>query len=239
MTSPLRPGWVATLCLLLVGVVPLLGGCSESDRPLESPVRLEGAVFGSFYQVTLADSLTQGQADELQEGLTEVLEQVDAAMSIYRDDSELMTFNQAPLGEWQPLSNFNLVPILSVRDNITLPMRLAHQRVDKEWFKQITEILGISGRLKHLPQELSGGQQQRAAIARAMINRPEVLIADEPTGSLDSATSDAVNDLFRHVVDEFGQSLVFVTHDQDAARRGDHLVTMRDGQILSTEELPR
>lgn len=135
--------------------------------------------------------------------------------------------------------DFNLVPILSVRDNITLPMRLAHQRVDKEWFKQITEILGISGRLKHLPQELSGGQQQRAAIARAMINRPEVLIADEPTGSLDSATSDAVNDLFRHVVDEFGQSLVFVTHDQDAARRGDRLVTMRDGQILSTEELPR
>lgn len=135
--------------------------------------------------------------------------------------------------------DFNLVPILSVKDNITLPMRLAHQRVDKEWFDQVTEILGIGHRLKHLPQELSGGQQQRAAIARAMINRPEVLIADEPTGSLDSATSDAVNDLFRHVVDVFGQSLVFVTHDQDAARRGDRLITMRDGHIVNSEELLR
>lgn len=135
--------------------------------------------------------------------------------------------------------DFNLVPILSVRDNITLPTRLAHKKIDKDWFEQITEVLGISGRLRHLPQELSGGQQQRAAIARAMLNRPEVLIADEPTGSLDSATSDAVNNLFRKMVDEFGQSLVFVTHDREAALRGDHLVTMRDGHVMSTEELPR
>lgn len=133
--------------------------------------------------------------------------------------------------------DFNLVPILSVRDNITLPLRLAHKRVDRNWFNQVTEILEISNRLRYLPHELSGGQQQRAAIARAMITRPEVLIADEPTGSLDSVTSDAVNDLFRHIVDEFKQSLVFVTHDKDAALRGDRLVTMRDGNIVSTKEL--
>ena len=118
MTSTLRPGWAAILCLLLAGVVPLLAGCSESDRPLESPVRLEGAIFGSFYQVTLADPLTQDQANELQEGLDEVLEQVDAAMSIYRDDSELMAFNQAPLGEWQPLSNA-LIDVLAISRSVS------------------------------------------------------------------------------------------------------------------------
>ena len=108
MTSFLPP----VLCLGL-----LLAGCSESDRPLESPVRLEGAVFGSFYQVTIADSLTQGQASELEEGLLEVLEQVDGAMSIYRDDSELMAFNQAPLEEWQPLSN-ELIEVLAVSQSV-------------------------------------------------------------------------------------------------------------------------
>ena len=118
MTSTLRPGWAAIFYLLLAGVVPLLAGCSESDRPLESPVRLEGAIFGSFYQVTLADPLTQDQANALQEGLEEVLEQVDAAMSIYRDDSELMAFNQAPLGEWQPLSNA-LIDVLAISRSVS------------------------------------------------------------------------------------------------------------------------
>lgn len=133
--------------------------------------------------------------------------------------------------------DFNLVPILSVRDNISLPLRLAHRRPDKQWFNQVTEILQIDDRLSHFPHELSGGQQQRAAIARAMISRPDVLVADEPTGSLDSVTSDAVIKLFRNVVDEFGQSLIFVTHDREAALRGDHLITMRDGRIISTEAL--
>ncbi|MFP7364955.1 ABC transporter ATP-binding protein [Corynebacterium callunae] len=133
--------------------------------------------------------------------------------------------------------DFNLVPILSVQDNISLPMRLAHSKVDKAWLEKITEILGIDHRLKHLPHELSGGQQQRAAIARALISRPEILIADEPTGSLDSQTSDAVLDLFRTVVNELGQTLVFVTHDKDAALRGDRLISMRDGQILENTEI--
>ena len=131
--------------------------------------------------------------------------------------------------------DLNLVPILSVRDNITLPLRLARTRVDQAWLRELTEILQIDHRLGHLPHELSGGQQQRAAIARAIIGRPDVLVADEPTGSLDSATGDAVLDLFRHVVDELGQTLIFVTHDHAAARRGDLLIEMRDGRIVSTE----
>lgn len=131
--------------------------------------------------------------------------------------------------------DLNLVPILSVRDNITLPLRLARTKVDKAWLQKLSEILQIDHRLGHLPHELSGGQQQRAAIARAIIGRPDVLVADEPTGSLDSVTGDAVLDLFRHVVDELGQTLIFVTHDHAAARRGDLLIEMRDGRIVSTE----
>lgn len=112
MNSVLRPVAVSVLCL-----GGLLAGCSESDRPLDSPVRLEGAIFGSYYQVSIADRLTQGQAQRLDEGLAEVLEQVDAAMSIYRDDSELMAFNQAPLGEWQPLSN-ELIEVLAISQSV-------------------------------------------------------------------------------------------------------------------------
>ena len=98
---------------LLLALVLLLAACSESDRPLESPVRLEGGIFGSFYQVTIADPLTQGQARALEEGFVEELEAVDAAMSIYRDDAELMAFNQAPVGEWQPLSD-ELIEVLAI-----------------------------------------------------------------------------------------------------------------------------
>ncbi|MBA2777827.1 FAD:protein FMN transferase [Billgrantia kenyensis] len=95
----------------------LLAGCSESDRPLDSPVRFEGAIFGSYYQVTIADSLTQGQAQELEEGVLDALESVDAAMSIYREDSELMAFNQSPVGEWQPLSN-ELIEVLAISRSV-------------------------------------------------------------------------------------------------------------------------
>lgn len=112
MNSFLRPAVVAVLCLGL-----LLAGCSENDRPLESPVRLEGDIFGTFYQITIADSLTQGQAHQLEEGMLEVLEQVDATMSSYRDDSELMAFNQAPVGEWQPLSN-ELIEVLAISQSV-------------------------------------------------------------------------------------------------------------------------
>ncbi|MCG6656667.1 FAD:protein FMN transferase [Halomonas campisalis] len=106
-----RSSPLAALAALVMGL--LLVGCSESDRPLDSPVRLEGAIFGSFYQVTIADPLTQGEALRLEAGIQETLESVDAAMSIYRDDAELMAFNQAPLGEWQPLSD-ELIEVLAI-----------------------------------------------------------------------------------------------------------------------------
>lgn len=104
--------------LLISSLALLLAACSESDRPLESPVRMEGDIFGSFYQVTIADPLTQGRARELEEGFLEVLEAVDASMSIYRDDAELMAFNQSPIGEWQPLSD-DLIEVLAISQSVS------------------------------------------------------------------------------------------------------------------------
>lgn len=127
---------------------------------------------------------------------------------------------------------FNLVPVLSVADNIKLPMRLAHTKIGRDWFDEVTGRLGIAGRLKHLPHQLSGGQRQRVAVARALLPRPDIIFADEPTGNLDSSTTAAVLDLFREVTDGFGQTLAVVTHDPEAARRGDFLINVRDGRIV-------
>lgn len=129
--------------------------------------------------------------------------------------------------------DFNLVPVLSVQDNIKLPVRLAHRKVEKQWYQEITERLGLTHRLKHLPHELSGGQRQRVAIARALLPRPEVIFADEPTGNLDSEAGAKVLELFRRLVDDYGQTLTVVTHDPVAAEKGDHLIMMRDGQVVS------
>lgn len=128
---------------------------------------------------------------------------------------------------------FNLVPVLSVQDNIKLPIRLAHRRVDKAWYGEIVGRLGLEGRLRHLPHQLSGGQRQRVAIARALLAKPDIIFADEPTGNLDSEAGDAVLTLFRQLVDDYSQTLAVVTHDPAAAERGDHLIMMRDGRVVS------
>lgn len=127
--------------------------------------------------------------------------------------------------------DFNLVPVLSVADNIRLPLRLARRRTDNAWFDEVVGTLGLRDRLRHLPHELSGGQRQRAAVARALLPRPSVIFADEPTGNLDSESGERVLDLFRRLVDDYGQTLVMVTHDPSAAARGDHLIRMRDGRV--------
>ncbi|QGU01007.1 putative ABC transporter ATP-binding protein [Corynebacterium kalinowskii] len=129
--------------------------------------------------------------------------------------------------------DFNLVPVLNVQDNIKLPMRLAHRQVDKGWYREIVSRLGLAGRMKHLPHQLSGGQRQRVAIARALLAKPDIIFADEPTGNLDSEAGDAVLTMFRQLVDDYGQTLAVVTHDPAAAERGDHLIQMRDGRVVS------
>lgn len=130
--------------------------------------------------------------------------------------------------------DFNLVPVLSVKDNILLPGRLSRRRVTTERFNEVTEQLGLSKRLRHLPDQLSGGQRQRVAIARTLLMNPEIIFADEPTGSLDTESGEVVLDLFRKMVDEQGHTLVLVTHDLAAAQHGDRLVRMRDGRIIET-----
>ena len=129
--------------------------------------------------------------------------------------------------------SFNLVPTLDARANILLPMRLAGKAPEKEWFDLIVNSLGIANRLSHRPSEMSGGQQQRVAVARALMSRPAVIVADEPTGNLDSHSTDEVMDLLRRAVDELGQSVIMVTHDTATAAYADRVLVCRDGRIVS------
>ena len=126
---------------------------------------------------------------------------------------------------------FNLVATLTAGENITLPLELAHAKVDREWFDRIVDVLGLGARLGHRPGQLSGGQQQRVAVARAMIAKPSVVFADEPTGNLNSASSRDLLTFLRRSVDKLDQSLVIVTHDVTVAARADRVLFLLDGQV--------
>jgi putative ABC transport system ATP-binding protein len=127
---------------------------------------------------------------------------------------------------------FNLLPVLNAEENILLPLSIAGRKVDREWFDRLVDTVGIRDRLSHRPAELSGGQQQRVAVARALISRPSVVFADEPSGNLDSKASGDVLELLRHAVDDFGQTVVMVTHDAHAASFADRLLLLADGRIV-------
>jgi putative ABC transport system ATP-binding protein len=127
---------------------------------------------------------------------------------------------------------FNLVPVLNAEENITLPIKLAGKDVDQAWFDQLVDTVGLRDRLTHRPSELSGGQQQRVAVARALVHRPAVLFADEPTGNLDSHSSEEVLGLLRQAVDEFNQTVIMVTHEPSAASVADRLVVLQDGKVV-------
>ncbi len=129
--------------------------------------------------------------------------------------------------------SFNLVPTLTAAENITLPTDIAGNKVDKEWFDEVTSRLGLSNRLNHRPSELSGGQQQRVACARALVSRPEIIFGDEPTGNLDSNSSAEVLDILRTAVDKDGQTVVIVTHDAKAASYADRVVFLADGRLVN------
>jgi putative ABC transport system ATP-binding protein len=127
---------------------------------------------------------------------------------------------------------FNLVPTLSASENITLPLDIAGRDVDEEWMSTIVDAVGLGDRLDHRPSQLSGGQQQRVACARALVTRPDIVFADEPTGNLDSRSGAEVLSLLRRSVDEYGQAVVMVTHDANAASYADRVVFLSDGRIV-------
>lgn len=131
--------------------------------------------------------------------------------------------------------NYNLIPVLTVRENILLPLQLDHKKADEAFFAQLVHKLGLQDRLDHLPNQLSGGQQQRVSIGRALITRPAVLLADEPTGNLDRANSAGIMQLFHQFHEEDGQTLVVITHDPAIAAQAQRVMQIRDGAIFRDE----
>ena len=152
------------------------------------------------------------------------------------DDGKLTQLRRDKLGF--VFQFFNLLPVLTAEENIVLPLSIAGRDADKAWVDQLIETIGLDDRRTHRPSQLSGGQQQRVAIARALASRPAVIFADEPTGNLDSKASDDILVLLRRAVDEFGQTVVMVTHDAHAASFADQLVVLVDGQVVEDREAP-
>ncbi len=128
--------------------------------------------------------------------------------------------------------SFNLIPVISVYDNIVLPVDIDNKKVDKKYIDSIIDILGLRDKINKFPNQLSGGQQQRVAIARALANEPEIIFADEPTGNLDSKTTDEVINLLKESVKKFGNTLVMITHNDEIAKTADRIITIADGKIV-------
>jgi len=151
-------------------------------------------------------------------------------------DKDLTTLRREKIGF--VFQSFNLVPTLTAEENILLPLSLAGRKADQEWFDAVIDAIGLRPRLGHRPSEMSGGQQQRVACARALVSQPSIVFADEPTGNLDSTSSAEVLAFLRRSVDEFGQSVVMVTHDPVAASYTDRVLFLADGRIVDELRTP-
>ncbi|MEX2108831.1 MAG: ABC transporter ATP-binding protein [Solirubrobacterales bacterium] len=158
--------------------------------------------------------------------------------TVFVEDVEITTLDDADLTKLRRdklgfvFQFFNLLPVLTAEENLVLPLSIAGRKPDQAWLEQLIRTVGLEDRCTHRPSELSGGQQQRVAVARALVSKPAVVFADEPTGNLDSKASADVLRLLRQAVDEFGQTVVMVTHDPAAAAHADRLITLRDGRIV-------
>jgi len=175
----------------------------------------------------VAAGLDTATSGSVRIGDTELTGMSDKALTALRRDRIGFVFQQ-----------FNLLPTLTAAENIALPARLAGRNPDPAWLEQVVDVVGLTGRMSHRPSELSGGQQQRVAVARALVGRPEVVFADEPTGNLDSRASGEVLSFLRRSVDAFGQTIVMVTHDPVAASYADAVVFLADGRVVDQLETP-
>ena len=228
---------------------------ATQEAPASSIVRLQGVskIYGSGdAQVRALDDVSvgfgageftaiMGPSGSGKSTMMHILAGLDAPTSghVFVEDTDITALKDTALTKLRRdrigfvFQSFNLVPTLDARANILLPMRLAGNAPEKEWFDLIVSSLGIANRLNHRPSEMSGGQQQRVAVARALMSRPAVIVADEPTGNLDSHSTDEVMDLLRRAVDELGQSVIMVTHDTATAAYADRVLVCRDGRIVS------
>ncbi len=149
------------------------------------------------------------------------------------DESQLAIFRRRHIGLIYQF--YNLIPVLNVEENITLPQLLDRQKVDKERLNELVQIMGLQARLGHLPNQLSGGQQQRVSIGRALVNRPAIVLADEPTGNLDSKNSRDIIDLMKMSNKKYNQTLVLITHDENIALQANRVISIEDGHAIRDE----
>lgn len=157
---------------------------------------------------------------------------------VYRQsDDNLAIFRRRHVGLIYQF--YNLIPVLNVRENITLPLLMDGRKVNENKLDEMLKILKLKGREKHLPNQLSGGQQQRVSIGRALINEPSVILADEPTGNLDSKNSREIVELLKYYNREYNQTLIVITHDEDIALQADRIISIEDGKITRDEVIRR
>lgn len=149
------------------------------------------------------------------------------------DDTSLAVFRRRHIGLIYQF--YNLIPVLNVQENITLPLLLDGQKIDEKFLNRIVTTVNLNNRINHLPNQLSGGQQQRVSIGRALINQPDIILADEPTGNLDSKNGKEVLELLKMSNKQFKQTLIMITHDESIALQADRVITMEDGKILRDE----
>lgn len=158
--------------------------------------------------------------------------------NIYRQsDDNLAIFRRRHVGLIYQF--YNLIPVLNVRENITLPLLMDGRKIDEGKLREMLKVLDLNGREKHLPNQLSGGQQQRVSIGRALINEPSVILADEPTGNLDSKNSREIVELLKYYNREYNQTLIIITHDEDIALQADRIISIEDGRITRDEVIRR
>lgn len=149
------------------------------------------------------------------------------------DENKLAIFRRRQLGLIYQF--YNLIPVLTVEENMTLPLLLDGQKVDQNHLKELLKVLALENRIEHLPNQLSGGQQQRVSIGRALINHPALILADEPTGNLDSKNSEEIVGLLKGVNKQYNQTLIMITHDERIALQADRIISIQDGKIAKDE----